>query len=214
MKFVIFGSTGPSGLQLVDECLQQGHHVTALVRNPEKMTVTHEHLTVTKVDLAKEDELVPHVTGNDAVLSCLGGQAGIWVPCSVYTDSIKTIIGAMRKCGVSRFVGMSSWGTKHDPGLPWIIRWVLRPLFLRNVLPNMAEMEDYLSNNCTDIDYTVVRPPGLTNDEASGKEVLTFQGQYVPETSSRIPRRDVVKFMLRCAINGEWKNTHVAVGIK
>ncbi|XP_071085039.1 flavin reductase (NADPH)-like [Haliotis cracherodii] len=214
MKFVIFGSTGPSGQQLVEECLQQGHCVTALVRNPDKMSLKHENLTVNKVDLAKEEDLVPHVTGSDAVLSCLGAPAGIWVPCSLYTDTIKTITGAMRKGGVSRYVGMSAWGTKHDPGLPWIIRWVLRPLFLRNILPNMAEMEDYLSESCTDIDYTVVRPPGLTNDQASGKEALAFEGQYVPDATSRIPRRDIAKFMLACVVNGEWKKKHVAVGIK
>lgn len=49
MKFVIFGSTGPSGLQLVEECLQQGHCVTALVRNPDKMSVKHENLTVSSI---------------------------------------------------------------------------------------------------------------------------------------------------------------------
>ena len=32
----------------------------------------------------------------------------------------------------------------------------------------MSEMEDYLKESCTDIDYTIVRPPGLTNDPSSG----------------------------------------------
>lgn len=37
MKVAILGATGPSGLQLVQEALERGHYVTALVRNPGKL---------------------------------------------------------------------------------------------------------------------------------------------------------------------------------
>lgn len=50
MKFTIFGATGPSGLELVQECLDNGHHVTALVRNPDKLQVKHDNLTVSTHD--------------------------------------------------------------------------------------------------------------------------------------------------------------------
>ena len=38
MKIAVFGVTGPSGLQVVKEALERGHEVTAIVRNPAKMT--------------------------------------------------------------------------------------------------------------------------------------------------------------------------------
>lgn len=36
MKLVIFGSTGSVGIQVVEQALEQGHIVTAFVRNPNK----------------------------------------------------------------------------------------------------------------------------------------------------------------------------------
>lgn len=47
MKIVILGGTGQTGQHLVNQALHQGHSVTAVVRNPGKMTVTHENLKVT-----------------------------------------------------------------------------------------------------------------------------------------------------------------------
>lgn len=55
-------------------------------------------------------------------------------------------------------------------GEPFIIRWILRPLIIGNLLHNMGEMEDYLNKECQDIDYTVVRPPGLTNQPSTGNK--------------------------------------------
>lgn len=55
-------------------------------------------------------------------------------------------------------------------GEPFIIRWILRPLIIGNLLHNMGEMEDYLNKECQDINYTVVRPPGLTNQPSTGNK--------------------------------------------
>ena len=66
------------------------------------------------MDILKEEDLVPHIKGSDAVVSCIGGRASLfgWTPCSLYTDSMKSIVGAMRKSGVNRLIAMTSWGTK------------------------------------------------------------------------------------------------------
>ena len=66
------------------------------------------------MDILKQEDLVPHIKGSDAVVSCIGGQASLfgWTPCSLYTHSMKSIVGAMRKSGVNRLIAMTSWGTK------------------------------------------------------------------------------------------------------
>lgn len=46
MKIALLGATGPSGLQVVKEALERGHVVTAVVRNPEKITDKHDNLKV------------------------------------------------------------------------------------------------------------------------------------------------------------------------
>ena len=46
MKFVVVGSNGRSGINFVQQALDDGHHVTALVRDPTKITIENENLTV------------------------------------------------------------------------------------------------------------------------------------------------------------------------
>jgi hypothetical protein len=53
-----------------------------------------------------------------------------------------------------------------------VLGWLLIPL-LRPKLINMREMEKYLETECSDINYTVVRPPGLTNGKASGNAYIS-----------------------------------------
>lgn len=217
MKLVVFGATGPTGLHLVKQALDQGHTVTVLVRDPEKMASLmqpHDKLQVQKIDLSKEEDLVGPMKKVDAVLSALGSRAGMFTPCSLYTDSITSITGAMRKANVKRLVCVTSWGSKDEPGLPWIISWFLKPTFLRNVLANMGEMEDYLQEKCTELNYTVVKPPGLSNNPSEGKEVKTREGQYVENVSSSLPRENLAKFMLSCLSNNQFDKKMVAVGVE
>lgn len=46
MKIAVLGATGQTGQYLVNQALQQGHTVTAIVRNPGKLTVQHDNLKV------------------------------------------------------------------------------------------------------------------------------------------------------------------------
>lgn len=46
MKITILGATGQTGQYLVNQALQQGHAVTAVVRNPGKLAVHHDNLKV------------------------------------------------------------------------------------------------------------------------------------------------------------------------
>jgi hypothetical protein len=51
---------------------------------------------------------------------------------------------------------------------PFAIKWILRPLFIGNILNNLGEMEEYLNKEGGDLDYTTVRPPGLSDKSSTG----------------------------------------------
>lgn len=72
MKLLIFGATGGTGRQLVDQALQQGHEVTAFVRNPAKFATRHEKLKVLKGNVMDCHSVGAAVAGQDAVFSALG----------------------------------------------------------------------------------------------------------------------------------------------
>lgn len=46
MKITIFGATGGTGKQLVEQALEAGNEVVAFCRNPSKLNMRHEHLTI------------------------------------------------------------------------------------------------------------------------------------------------------------------------
>src|SRR5215831_16305992 len=72
MKLFVVGATGRTGLEIVQQALARGHHVTAFVRSPESITLKNERLTVLKGDAVDEDQLSDAMQNHDAVVSTLG----------------------------------------------------------------------------------------------------------------------------------------------
>ncbi|KAI4901691.1 hypothetical protein NFI96_029232 [Prochilodus magdalenae] len=216
MKIAVLGATGQTGQQLVDQALQQGHIVTAIVRNPGKLTITHDNLKVVEGNIFSEDSLKPHFKDQDAVMSCLGFPPSLLSGVTGYTESVTATLSAMREAQVNRYITMTSWYTEPNSGTKssFFIRYMLLPM-IRSVLSNMYEMEQLLQKT-EDINWTVVRPPGLQNIPATEKEFLTDEGYYVPDESGTpvgqtVSRADVARFMLSLLSNNSWIKKGVAI---
>ncbi|XP_019631739.1 PREDICTED: flavin reductase (NADPH)-like [Branchiostoma belcheri] len=215
MKLAVFGASGSTGVELVKQALAQGHDVTALVRDPDKMAglVPNKDLKIEKIDLSSADTVEPHLQEKDAVLSCLGSYS--WFgSVTLYTDSMGVIVTAMRKNNIKRLVCITSWYTTDTPldPAPFLIRWIINPFFLGRVLTNMAQMEEYLQG-CEDIDFTAVRPPMLTTGPVTDMEFNTAEGQQVHDRDGMRGMRhaDVARFMLSILSSEEWMRKCVAV---
>ncbi|CAK6959714.1 flavin reductase (NADPH)-like [Scomber scombrus] len=167
MKIAVLGATGQTGQYLVNQALQQGHTVTAIVRNPGKLAVHHDNLKVVEGDIFSEDSLKSHFKGQDVIMSCLGFPTSFFSGVTGYTLSMRAMVSAMRQTRVNRIITMTSWYTEPNSGTqsPYLIRFLLLPM-IRSVLTNMFEMEQFLQKS-DDINWTVVRPPGLKNLPAS-----------------------------------------------
>ncbi|KAM8760264.1 flavin reductase (NADPH)-like [Acanthopagrus schlegelii] len=219
MKIAVLGATGQTGQYLVNQALQQGHTVTAIVRNPGKLAVHHDNLKVVEADIFSADALKTHFKGQDVVMSCLGFPASIFSAVTGYTMSMNAMISAMRQARVNRIITMTSWYTEPNSGTnsSYLIRFLLLPM-IRSVLTNMHEMEKFLLN-VEDINWTVVRPPGLKNLPASAQEFLTHEGYFVPDSSgnpvgSTVARGDVARFMLSLLNSNAWIKGGVAITTK
>lgn len=68
MKVAVIGATGNTGSRITAELLKRGHHVQAIVRTPEKVSVT-EGIEVVKSDLSDAAQLASALKGVDAVVS-------------------------------------------------------------------------------------------------------------------------------------------------
>lgn len=197
MRVAVLGATGQTGQEAVAQALKEGHTVTAIVRNPDKMKLQDPNLKVVQGDVFSESSLTAVLPEHDAVVSCLG-FARKPKPVTGYSESIKAIAGAMRTANVRRLVTMTSWYTDTSTAAKggFIINWILVPL-IKPVLTNMYQMEEHLRDHCGDLDYTVVRPPGLGSGPLTAKPIKTEENFLVEgSTSGRMPRSDVARFML------------------
>ena len=206
MKLTIFAATGGVGRQLLRQAVAAGHDVTAVVRNPAKLA--GEPVRVVTADLAAADPatLESAVRGADAVLSALGphsnADAGIAGP------GTAAIVAAMQATQVRRIVVVSAAPVatvpspgrpnppKHDPGDGFFMRHLFTHVagaMFGKVYADLAQMEDVLAGS--GLDWTVVRPPQLTDKAFTGR-YRTAYGQNIRGGWS-VSRADVAHLMLR-----------------
>ena len=90
----------------------------------------------------------------------------------------KNIVAAMKATSISRLVVCHSWYTEQESrSKAWfLIRWILIPM-IRTVLDNMHLTELWLDDEA-DVDFTVVRPAGLTDAAVTEAEFKVAEGDY------------------------------------
>src|SRR5215469_4301776 len=210
MKLTIIAATGGVGRQLLAQALDAGHDVTAVARNPAKLSpgvLAARNASFVTSDLASPDlqVLQAAVVGADSVLSALGphsnADAGIAAP------GTRAIITAMQAAGVRRIVAISASPVsttpspgrpdppRHDPGDGLIMRYVgvrIAKTLFGKVYTDLARMEDLLRES--DLDWTILRPPQLTNRPRTGR-YRTAYGRNLRGGRS-VSRADVAHCML------------------
>jgi len=214
MKLAILGATGQTGLQAVEQALQEGHQVTAVVRNPDKIKTTHDNLEVVTADIFKAEELKEHLAEQDAVISCLGFSPEK-PKTTGYLEATQAIVSAMSG-STTRLVLCHSWYTEEQSRgqAMFLIRWFLIPM-IRPVLDNMRETELWLESECDkSINWTVVRPAGLTNSLRSDKDFKVEMDKFdVSSGAGRIARADVARFMLSSISEEKYHQKGVAIAV-
>jgi putative NADH-flavin reductase len=192
MRLAIFGASGRTGRPLVEQALAAGHDVTALVRTPSSFPIKHERFHVVQgsvEDAAKVDEAV---AGADAVLSVLGHSKTSNK--DVLTVGTRNIINAMQKHGVKRLINLTGAGVRDPQDQPKLVDKVfgfalarLQPDLLRD-----SENQTKLIRG-SDLDWTIVRGPRLTEGPRTGKYRVGYVGK---DSGTQASRADIADFML------------------
>jgi putative NADH-flavin reductase len=206
MRLTVFAATGGIGRQLLEQAVAAGHQVTAVVRNPGKLSVSGD-VRVVAADLADPDPaaLESAVDGADAVLSGLGPRSN--AEAGIASRGTRAIVQAMQATGVRRVVVVSAApiGTvpspgrpkppRYDPGDGFLMRHLLNPLakaMFRAHYADLAVMEDVLRDS--GLDWTVIRPPRLTDKPLTGR-YRTAYGRNL-RRGVFVSRADVAHLML------------------
>jgi putative NADH-flavin reductase len=192
MKLTILGATGGTGQQLVRAAIGAEHEVTAIVRRPDTITEASPQLRVVRGDLLDSRWTGEGIEGADAVLSAIGATSR--GPTTLYSAGTAAVLKAMDNAGVRRILVVTADPTgpaKDRLGEAKIIHPILWQ-FLRGTYEDMRRMEQILA--ASDADWTVFRPPRLTNGPLTGK-ARTAVGKPLPR-SRVVSRADVAAAML------------------
>ncbi len=209
MKLTIFGATGATGTCLTEQALAAGHDVTAVVRDPARLTVpAHPLLQVVTASVIDPDSIGPAVAGSDAVVTAIGPRGT--GPTTVIQDSASAIIAAMEKAGSRRLLILSGSIVADEGDSPYL-RYLLKPLarrtFLRHVCADMRAGESQVRHS--DLDWTIVRPPRLISEPATG-QVRTAIDSNLPHGFS-VSRADLAACLLALADDPASVRKHIGV---
>ena len=196
MKLVVLGATGGTGLELIRQSIERGHSVTALVRSPDRLRAFQDRITVKNGDLLNPAELEQAIKGQDAVLSGFGPRVPVSkADAHLLEQFAVALTTAMVHAGVRRVVVESVAFLFRDSIVP-PAHLLGRLLFPRTVA-DAAAMERVFGES--DLDWTMVRPPGLTDKPYTGK--YRVREGHLPRFGFKVSRADVADFMIRVVEN-------------
>ncbi|WP_128430798.1 NAD(P)-dependent oxidoreductase [Streptomyces cyaneus] len=195
MRVTVFGATGGIGRLVVQQLLDGGRQVTALVRTPAKLALNHSHLTVVTGQLSDRDAVEQAVSGADAVISALGPSLKRFTTGTQVTDGTRTIVQAMQAQKVDRFIGLATPSLADPRDRP---HWkhkvlpVMAGLMFPNALAELKGMTEAVTGS--DLDYTIARITNPTNKPATGRIRSGFLGH--DKVASAMTRADIAAFLV------------------
>jgi putative NADH-flavin reductase len=208
MNIAIFGASGATGTLLTQRCLAAGFNVTALLRTPEKFPLREQVHVIqgSPFDLPSVSETIE---GVDVVLSALGANS--LKKEDVLERAVPQIIAAMQQTAsrpkpVRRIIVLGSAGalpTSLDKQPAWR-RWIVQNIVYKTFLkwPIASQISQWNDLSHSNLDWTMVMPPMLTNTAAHG--TYRIDGDALPRNGSRISRADVADFMMQQINNPQW----------
>lgn len=169
-KIVLIGASGFVGSAIMNEALDRGHKVTAVVRHPEKITKTHKNLLVKRGDVSFSETVTELSKGADAVISAY--NPGWQNPdiAKETTSVYKAIIEGVRKSAVKRFLVVGGAGSLYvTHGIKLMDAGVM-PEF---ILPAVKALADVYLQDLTaekNLDWVFFSPAGnLEAGQRTGK---------------------------------------------
>lgn len=216
MTALVVGASGATGRLLVEQLLNRGQQVKIIVRSNNNLpdaVIDHDRLTVIQASVLdlSDAEMAQHVSGCDAVASCLGHNMsfkGIYgQPRRLVTNATRRLCSAIRVSKVDtpvRFVLMNTTGNRNRD-LPEPISFGQKIVIglLRLLLPPHVDNEqaaDYLRSivgqNNSAIEWAAVRPDGLIDEsEVSEYEIHPSPIRSAIFDAGKTSRINVAHFM-------------------
>lgn len=208
---LVLGATGRTGIHIVQQALQQGLLVTALVRDAAKLhqLSNHPNLEVLKGDVTRFVDVYNAVQGNDAVLCAIGCDGRDVAPIIKGTENI---IAAIQKSKISRVICLSSFGagsTRFKSS--WLLKMMVKLAGLSPSFDAKAQQEFLLYK--ANVDFTLVMA-GTLVEATHLHDLFAYSVTDVPcvkAVPKKIVRKEVAGFMLTQLHTQQWSRNTVCL---
>jgi len=193
MKILLIGASRGIGFELLQQLLSAGHHVTAILRNPQRVQISNENLKVIKGDILDKRSVEEGVEGQEAVCITIGINP-TFKPVEVFSRGTDLVIAAMKKYLCQRLIcvtGIGAGDSRNHGG--FFYDKIINPLLLKNLYMDKDRQEAIIRNS--GLKWVIVRPGFLTNGPRTVQyRVLKDLGGI---KAKKISRADVADFMVQ-----------------
>ncbi len=193
MKILIIGATRGIGKALLECALDDQFEVTALVRKPSKISISHPQLQVEQGDALVADSIAQIAQGHDAIVSCVGVPI-TFKPVALFSTAARNILTAVKQNPGQKYIAVTGIGAGDSKGHGgFLYDKIFNPLFLKTIYADKDKEEEIITGG--GVDWLIVRPGALTNGKRTGKYRIIDNLQGV--VAKQISRRDVADFILK-----------------
>ncbi len=201
MKLLVLGATGRTGQHIVEQALAKGHTVTALVRDPGKISA-RDGLTLVKGTPTEAGDVAAAGQGADAILVALNNPRATDAPWSRPLSSEKILTKVAQNIaalGKRRVVFLSAIGVGDSfDQSAWIMRAMIKYTNMKHAYADHNAAEQVFRASQTD--WTLVRAMGLSNSDKA--KALIVGTATTPKPGMMVRRSAVAGFMLSAAESG------------
>jgi len=198
LKILVYGATGKVGTHVVDEALERGHIVTAVSRDPSRITRQHQNLAAVSGDLLDSDSIASLLVDQDVVVISVRGISGKSKnPAdAIQRIAVEEVVNVLREIGddAPRLIHVGGSGTLEvEPGVLWAdkIPKLVVPKFLELEIQGQVLALEYL-RTVSDVKWSYATPAkNFTKAERTG--IFRIGGDKLLEDArgrSRISRAD------------------------
>lgn len=213
MNILIIGANGGIGRKAVEIALQAGHQVTAILRNPANLTLTHPNLLLVKGNILQPANFEYYLENQDAVISAIGVKGGFGAdkPTTLYSRGNANLLQAMKRAGVTRVYFISASAVEISPVLPFFVRLAAKYIvqkLLKYMYADLRIMEEEVKTS--GLIWTIMRPPRLTDKPETGQYRVGINA-FLKNCLS-ISRADVAHFMIHNISNEATYKSTIEIG--
>lgn len=187
LNILLLGATGRVGSHIVTYALHECHHVTALIRSPEKIQIYHKNLTIIQGNVLNRDDIMRAINGMDIVISALNTDGT-----TTLSESIPLIIEAMENEGIKRIITIGTAGILQSKTTPTVLRYQSSESKQKSTRAAKEHHKVYDMLKQSTLEWTIVCPTYLPDGEKVGS--YRIARDILPDGGAKISVPDTAEF--------------------